>query len=237
MKFVRFYEVKEAGERERQAFDCEFKFVGGEAAPGSLEGYGAVFDQIDLGGDIIAPGAFAKTLADWNKRKALPPMLWQHNTDEPIGVWTSMSEDSTGLKVAGELLIDDVPQAKIARALAAKGVVRGLSIGYRTRDSDIMKTGARLIKAADLYELSMVTIPMQPAAGLTSIKNDALFPNDRDLEQGYRDGGLSQREAKIAVAVTKKMVLRDGVRTEPAHREGAADALMTIRKAAALFSN
>lgn len=223
--------------KELETVDCmsaaddvfEFKFAEDDTNSGSISGYGAVFKLMDLGGDIIHPGAFKDSLADWKKRKALPPMLWQHDMRNPIGVWDDLSEDDKGLKVAGHLVMD-VPQAKAAHALMKAKAVRGLSIGYRTRDADIdRKTGARHIKKLDLFEISPVTIPMQPEAGVTSVKGTEL-PTDRQLEQAYREGGLSQREAKIAVAITKKTFLRDAGRPDPAQREAARDAILSMRR-------
>lgn len=221
----------------RADFDCEFKLATDEAAAaGTIEGYASVFGLMDRGGDIVQPGAFKASLASWRKKKSLPPMLWQHNSDEPIGVWTSFEEDEKGLKAVGELILD-IPQGAVAHALLKRNAIKGLSIGYRTLDADVDRTtGARHIKKAELWETSLVTFPMQPEATVTAVKGDSLVPSDRELEEAYREGGLSQREAKIAVSITKKMVLREGERPDPAHREGAADAITTIRKAAALFS-
>lgn len=223
---------------DHDCFECEYKLATGDdqAKDGTIEGYASVFNLMDRGGDIVMPGAFKASLADWRKKKSMPAMLWQHNTDEPIGVWTGFEEDERGLKATGEL-ITEVPQGAIAHALLKRNAIKGLSIGYRTIDSDTDRaTGARHIKKAELWEVSLVTFPLMPEANVTSVKGESVIPNDRELEQGYRDGGLSQREAKIAVAVTKKMVLREGGRPDPAHREGAADVITTLRRAKSLFS-
>lgn len=223
-------ELKESGDHDHLAVDCEFKFSDGEADAGAISGYGAVFKLLDLGGDIIQPGAFKDTLADARRRKAAFPMLWQHQMSNPIGVWDDVSEDEKGLKVSGKLVMD-VPQAGVAHSLLKAKAVRGLSIGYRTRDADVdRKTGARHIKKADLYEISLVTMPMQPEANVTSVKGDFLNLSDREQEQRYREGGLSQREAKIAVAVNKKMAQREVERPDPAQRDAATSAIMTMRR-------
>ncbi len=49
---------------------------------GTFEGMLSVFNVVDLGGDMVMPGAFTKTIAD-NDGKVV--MLWQHETKEPIG--------------------------------------------------------------------------------------------------------------------------------------------------------
>ena len=55
-----------------------------EKEEGVFEGYGSVFNNTDLGNDIIRKGAFEKSL-----RKKGPKgvkMLYQHKSDMPIGV-------------------------------------------------------------------------------------------------------------------------------------------------------
>lgn len=213
--------------------DCELKLAdtGDGVQPGTISGYASTFNNIDDGGDIVMPGAFKATLANYRKRKSMPAMLWQHDPRQPIGLWKSMTEDEKGLKVDGELLTE-IPQGAVVHALLKRGAINGLSIGYRTKDFEIDKqTGARRIKKADLFEASLVTFPMNSDATVTSVKADSIFPTDREIEEALRDGGLSNRDAKIGVAVFKKMVLRDGARPEQGLRDGGADVLMAIRRA------
>lgn len=212
---------------DRTAFDFEVKLAGDDEA-GTIEGYGAVYGNVDRGGDIVLPGAFKASLADWRKRKASVPMLWYHDAGNPIGLWPEIIEDDHGLKCKGAF-IADVPQAAIARAVVRAGAVKGLSIGYRTIDYEIDRlTGVRKIKKADLWEISLVTFPMNAEAQITGVKGF----DDRTLEQALRDEGLSHREAKLAVSVVRKQVLRDEGRNEPRSRDGMSDVLMALRKSA-----
>lgn len=226
-----------SGELDHEFFECEYKLAAtdDQTKDGTIEGYASVFNLMDRGGDIVLPGAFKASLADWRKKKAMPAMLWQHYSDQPIGVWTGFEEDEKGLKATGELIME-VPQGAVAYALLKRKAIKGLSIGYRTLESDTDRTtGVRSIMKAELWEVSVCTFPLMPEANVTSVKGESIVPSDRELEAGYREGGLSQREAKIAVAITKKMVLREGGRPDPAHREGAADVITTLRRAEALF--
>src|SRR2546426_564387 len=61
----------------------------------------------------------------------MPAMLWQHDADEPIGVWTEMAEDAKGLRVKGQLCLDTA-RGKEAYALLKMGALNGLSIGFCT---------------------------------------------------------------------------------------------------------
>ena len=214
------------------AFECDVKFAGEDGA-GTITGYGSVFEIVDRGGDVVQAGAFKASLAEWRRKGALPPMLWQHDPSTPIGVWTDLVEDEKGLKVSGRLILD-VPQAAIARALIAAGAVKGLSIGYATKEAAVdRKTGVRQLKKVDLWEISLVTFPMLPEAQVSGVKSiDA-----RALEAALRsEVGLSSAAAVKAVAIVKQH-LRDGGET-PGHSsrdggaEGAKDMLMSLRKAA-----
>ena len=75
---------------------------------GIFEGYGNVFGVQDHYRDVVEPGAFTKTLQNWQTKGRLPALLWQHDSSKPIGVYESMSEDQYGLHVRGRLLIEDV---------------------------------------------------------------------------------------------------------------------------------
>ncbi|TIR65805.1 MAG: HK97 family phage prohead protease, partial [Mesorhizobium sp.] len=116
---------------------CEIKFASDGGTPGTFDGYAAVFGNIDSHGDVIEPGAFAKSLLDRQREgRALPPMYKMHgamtgNRHEPIGVWDAMSEDSAGLHVKGRLIGLDTEQGKWNYAQAREGGFKGLSIGYR----------------------------------------------------------------------------------------------------------
>ena len=129
----------------------------------SIEGYASVFNTPDLNGDIVAPGAFAKSLRMQRK----PAMLYSHAAEAPIGRWVSVREDSYGLFVKGELLLSS-PRAREVHALLEGGAIDGLSIGYQTARSIRVKSGRRITEA-ELWEISVVTFPMAPAARVTRI--------------------------------------------------------------------
>jgi len=119
-------------------------------------GYAALFGRRDAGRDTIRPGAFARALADL----AAPiPLLWQHRPDLPIGWVERAEEDARGLRVIAALTH---PESAPARALR-HGAVSGLSFGYRARAFHRSRQGRDLIDI-DLFEVSLVTRPMQHAA-------------------------------------------------------------------------
>jgi uncharacterized protein len=156
---------------------------------GTFEGYASVFDVVDQGMDVVAKGAFTKSLGSGRKVK----MLWQHDSGKVIGVWDEMREDERGLYVKGRLL-KDVTLGREAMALMRAGAIDSMSIGYRTIEA-VPEAGGRVRKLTevDLFEVSVVTFPMNEAARVTDVKS---LTTEREFEAFLRDAGYSRKEAK-----------------------------------------
>ena len=176
---------------------------------GTFEGYGSVFNNTDLGNDVIKEGAFTKTL-----RKKGPKgvkLLYQHKTDMPIGVFTEMKEDDYGLYVKGKLALG-TQNGREAYELMKMGALDGLSIGFKVNPQEVAydkRTGKRIIKELDLMEVSLVTFPMNPKAQIRSVKGEEI--SIREWENGLREAfGLSRSESKIAAkAVNEAFTQRE----------------------------
>lgn len=181
------------------------------AADGTFSGYVSVFNNVDKGLDVVLPGAFKDTLAEWEAKGEFPPVLWQHRTGEPIGPTLEMREDSVGLWIKGQLLVDDVPRAKEARALLRAKAIKGMSMGYVSREDSVDRgTGVRSLKKVDLWENSIVTFPMNPMAGVSSVKAaiDAL-ETLAAVEGHLQDvGGFSKAQAAALVHRIKSLTGR-----------------------------
>jgi HK97 family phage prohead protease len=193
---------------------------------GSFEGYASTFGNIDNGYDVVMPGAFTKSLQD--RPASRVKMLWQHDPSQPIGVWSTISEDSKGLFVKGRVL-REVQKGAEAYALMKEGVIDSMSIGYRTLESDFTKEGIRQLKELGLMEVSLVTFPMNDQATVTTVKDF----NPRDIEKALRDAGFAGREAVKAVAIFKERLRDAGVNVETGPRDEDA-ATKTAALAAAL---
>ena len=164
-----------------------------------FEGHGSVFGNVDLGGDVVVPGAFKRSLADHRKAGTLPQMFWMHKPDQVAGAWTDMREDAKGLYVRGELA--DTVLGNEMRTLLKMKAVRGLSIGYRTIDSDFSRDGERILKEVDLWEVSLVSLAMNPLAKVEASKSrlsdlGEYVPSEREFERTLRDTGLSRNVAR-----------------------------------------
>jgi hypothetical protein len=207
-------EVKSAP-GEAQHFGCnliEVKFAQAEDGTDTgemiFEGYGAVFGNVDYGGDLIQKGAFKETLREIKKTGQWPDMLMLHGgwgqVDEmiPPGIWLDMEEDDIGLKVKGKLA--DTPRGIEAYKLmkmTPRPAITGMSIGYIAKKFTVgTKPGEprRLLEKIELIEVSLVTRPMNGKARVQSVKSGT--PDIRIVEQALRDVGCSQSEAKRILA-------------------------------------
>ena len=135
---------------------------------GTFAGYASLFGKADLGRDVVMPGAFRASLA--RRGAAGVKMLFQHDPNQPIGVWSEIREDGAGLFVRGRLTTG-VARAREVLSLMRAGALDGLSIGYRTvRARTDRKTGVRTLVEVDLWEISVVTFPMLPEARIAQVK-------------------------------------------------------------------
>lgn len=180
---------------------------------GKVAGYGSVFGVVDSYQEIVAPGAFAESLAQIKNSDARLPMLWQHKSAEPIGGWSALSEDDYGLRVEGEIEIDAGDMEKRAYSHVKKGNVRGLSIGYYVlADSFNEKDRVRTLEKVELVEVSIVTFAANREAMLDPVKakrarGEAL--SIREYEAFLREKGLFTRsEAEAIAALGYKQWLR-----------------------------
>ncbi|HEX7856099.1 MAG TPA: HK97 family phage prohead protease [Sphingobium sp.] len=195
---------KHSGALKVRDFDLCIK-AGSLTEDGLFEGYGSVFGgDPDSYGEIVAPGAFTDSLADLKARGRTVPVLWQHRSAEPIGVYDSLAEDDHGLAVKGRLLKDDVAQAREAFALMKAGAVTGLSIGYWVRQASYdEKTGVRTLIKLDLVEVSLVTFPAKDDARVEAVKFKLAhgeLPTEREMEKYLREVGFSKSRAAGVVA-------------------------------------
>ena len=138
-----------------------------------ISGFGSVFGNTDSQGDIVMPGAFAKSIA---RRK--PVMLWQHDTAQPLGVWDTAEERAKGLYLDGPIGTKGI--CEYAYEQAKMGSVTGLSIGFSTTKYSIDATkGVRKLEEVELYEVSLVTFPANAKATITGVK--AVNPAEAEL--------------------------------------------------------
>lgn len=186
--------------------------------------YASTFNNKDHGGDVIRKGAFKESL----KARAFRPLLWQHQMDQPIGIEKSLREDSKGLIGTWELV--DTERGIEAYKLLKAGAVRSMSIGYIPKDWEFEREqdlpefmASRILKAVDLLENSVVSLPMNDQAQVQNVKQlveDAVKralgqkPDPQDKSDST-DDPVSYEEMTLAelANVVSEVVEAFGVRT------------------------
>jgi HK97 family phage prohead protease len=175
------------------------------ADDGTFEGYGSIFGNVDSYGEVVEPGAFTASLVDARRKGRSIKMLWQHNPDQPIGVWDDLAEDSKGLYVKGRLLRDVSPLAAEAYGLLKAAALDGLSIGYRVVEAAPHpdKQGILSLRKLDLKEVSIVTFAANDRARVESVKHILAageVPTVRQFEEFLRDAGGFTKTLAAAIA-------------------------------------
>ena len=158
-------------------------------------GYGAVFNNRDDGGDTIAPGFFSDVLPDFLREGFIS---WSHDWSTPVAMPTAASEDAHGLSLVWQF--HSTPAAQDARTVAserlAAGKSMGLSIGYETATEVEGPDGRLLVKAARLFEVGLVMVPMNRLATVSQIKaleeKAAIPPRQTPTSDVPWDGNVNQ---------------------------------------------
>lgn len=121
---------------------------------------------------------------------ALPiPLLWQHNHNMPVGEVTSATVTPDGIEIVAKIAkIDEegVLKNRIDEAWQSikSGLVKCLSVGFRAIDYDYIQDSYGLnIKSWEWYELSVVTVPANADAIITSAKQ---------IKKAFADVGVKE---------------------------------------------
>lgn len=108
---------------------------------------------------------------------ALPiPLLWQHNHNQPIGEVIQATVTEKGIEIVAKLVkIDEKGKLKDrldeAWQSIKSGLVKCLSVGFKIKEYNYLESSWGLhIKEWEFYELSVVTVPANADAVITSVK-------------------------------------------------------------------
>lgn len=171
---------------------------------GNFEGYAAVFNNVDLGDDVILPGAFTRVKTT---RSGKLKLALYHDLTRLVGL-ADYTQDDHGLLVKGKINLA-VSYARDAYELMKAEVLDSMSIGFNTIKADFEDRAGRrvrIIKEAELWEASFVPFGMNPEAHVFSVKSDI-----RLFENALRERmGLSQKEAATVASLGYPALRRDG---------------------------
>ena len=123
--------------------------------------------DFDRAGDSIVPEAWAKGgLSNFEKN---PIILFNHDYNKPIGRATGLKVTEHGLEMKAKIsksAPDSVAQ------LVKEGILGAFSVGFRIKDADYLEeTDGLKIKDAELFEVSVVSVPCNQAATFSLAKS------------------------------------------------------------------
>lgn len=158
----------------------EFKADGDEW---EVSGYVSTFGNIDLGGDMVMPGAFKETLKNGPKVR----FLKSHDADQILGIPKHLEEDDKGL--FGSFKISKTQLGADTRQLLLDGAMDSFSIGYNAVDWKIVDDDVRELHQVRLWESSLVSMPMNQEARVTRVKSlaDKTISIREELAQLLKD--------------------------------------------------
>jgi len=162
-----------------------FKAVEGIDGSVTIRGMASTAD-FDRAGDSISAEAWQKGgLKNFEKN---PIILFNHDYDRPIGRATGMKAGPNGLEL--ECKISKNAPGNIAE-LVKDGVLGAFSVGFRVKDADYLKeTDGLMIKDAELFEVSVVSVPCNQSATFSLSKS---FDSDEEYEEFKKTFKLTNR--------------------------------------------
>ena len=145
-----------------------------------IEWYASTKDK-DRMNDIVEPSAFEDTIKQYMTN---PIVLLQHDMDKPIWTVIEASIDEKGLFIKARITEDtDWVFSKLKN-----WVLRTFSIWYRVKDFETEENTdaewnyvfTNIIKALELFEISLVSVPANPFALVKSF--DSCFKAEEEIE-------------------------------------------------------
>jgi HK97 family phage prohead protease len=142
---------------------------------GEFEALISVFGNVDLGGDRVVKGAFAKSLSRWEESGAPIPVYWNHQWDDPFANIGAIEprdakETDDGLLVKGTLDVSRNPLAAQVHHLLSERRVKEFSFGYQVIDSEKADDGAMNLLEVDIFEGGPTLKGMNPETQLLAVK-------------------------------------------------------------------
>lgn len=168
---------------------------------GVFTGYASVFGNIDSYGDMVQPGAFTQTLADWAASGNTIPVLWGHDQGDPfsfIGGVLEAVEDDRGLRITATLDLGDPKAAKVYRLLKGRRVSQ-MSFAYDIVEGHEVHSEAGeyySLDAVKLYEVSVVPIGANQQTEILAVKRLAAAVK---AGRAPADGEAVLREARAII--------------------------------------
>ena len=181
---------------------------------GQFDALVSVFGNVDSYGDVVMPGAFADTLAEWKASGNPIPVLWSHQIGDPdshIGYVVDAVETEKGLQVRAQLDLDEPKAAKVYKLLKGRRVTQFsfsydvIEGAYVEQNVDGETKSHYELRKIKLYEVGPTLIGANQDTELIDVKSGA-----EHIARGLKAGRVlsAANEAAIDSAVA---AISDGV--------------------------
>ena len=230
-------------------FNATMKKISEDADYITIRGMASTKDT-DRVGDVMDPGCWTKGGLD--NYMTNPIILFNHDYNRPIGRGTDVKVTKNGLELTAKISKAD----RYISKLIQDGVLSTFSVGFKVRDADHMKeTGGLYIKDAELYEVSVVSIPANQAATFEVVKcfsptEFELYKSGLTTPKGESETDVSERKINMneeelkaliakqsAAAVKMAMAERDAAEEKALKEKEEASKLEEIKQTVAVAAS
>lgn len=192
----------------------KIKSVSEDSSTITIRGMASTTDR-DRVGDVIESEAWTKGGTENYLRN--PIILFNHDHNRPIGRGTALRVTDKGLEITAKISKADPYIAK----LIADGVLTTFSVGFKVKDADYIRdTGGLLIKDAELYEVSVVSIPANASAEFNIVKS---YQSMEEFRKGLTPDLSTNVEHQEVKSSSKEIIMDEELKKLIA--KAAADAV------------
>jgi HK97 family phage prohead protease len=199
---------------------------------GEFEAYASVFNNIDLYGDVMRPGSFARSLGEWDAKPDVIPVLWGHETRDPfanIGGVRVAKEDNHGLRVKSLLDLTNPTAEQVYKLLKGRRVNQmSFAFDYIDARPGIVD-GKEVLEVfdVDLHEVSVVFRGANTDTEVLAVKSvaDYLAREVQNVKTGRvlsaKNEGMLRSAWESIGAVLESLPTDEGKASEPTPSKGA----------------
>ena len=187
---------------------------------GIVTGYFSKFNNVDGDGDIIRPGAFAKTIKEQGPQSSLPRIkhLLNHDPSQPLGVLKSLTEDAYGLAYESQIGSHELGEDFIK--MVESGLITEHSIGFKIIKRNQIQSYENYVKnpAGGQYEITEVKLyegssltawganPLTPITSLKSMNDlDLLVAKHEAIEKFCRNSSATDDTIQMLLLHSKQL--------------------------------
>jgi HK97 family phage prohead protease len=157
---------------------------------------------VDRGKDYI--GKKAWNLVNYEKN---PVILFNHDKEKPIGRALGVEATDDGLYIKAKISKSKDPMVSYVRDMIKEGILNAFSVGFDAKEEGKDSKGVNEITQAELYEVSVVSLPMNQDSIFT------LTTKDLKKMKSYNDARklvMATKGAQVAAGLLEAIDAKKG---------------------------